>query len=68
MKEVIKGWVARDKGFYTECAFFSAKPRDNYYGWYLANAPRPDYKLDKKHGLKPGEIKRATLTVEVNND
>ncbi len=77
MKETIKGWVARDndqhlnklisnnKGL--ETSFFEFEPKQfpiRPCRWKVFLDRGAIFLLENNHGLKPGEIKRATLTIE----
>jgi len=63
MKEVIGGWIARDRNKLIDgVVWHEVKPALNIVDTWYSDKTR--LRMKKKHGLKSGEIKRATLTVQ----
>jgi len=65
MKEVIKGWIAREWNNKNRVWLYSLKPFKGLHGWQNDNIYSEARKLVFCHGLKPGQIKKAKMTVEV---
>jgi len=66
MKEIIKGWIARDKNYKQGIALFlEDKPFLSYSDNWNHLVGTNKIILNKHHGLKPGEIKPAKITVEL---
>jgi len=70
MKETISGWNARNKDEHSRCCFYNERPyySPSWMGFRWKKQFDRDLMLmlSKTHNLKPGEIKRATLTVEIS--
>jgi len=66
MKEVLGGWITRDQGNeLSKDSYFwpRKKPYLNTFNeWEGVLYP---ICLEKHHGLKPGEIKKAQITIDV---